>query len=104
LYNEKDLKNDQDSLPSSHESIQGNHGFSVELSSKKYINRVSLFTTRKEEVLVEGTIGSMEVLDILEGAVLHVKGSQGTIMIDLCEEKLKDLLNKERKKTSQKGD
>ena len=70
------------------------HGFSVELKAKSHIRSISLSNAEREGVLLEGTIGQIEELDILEGAVLQIKGTHGTIMVDLCENKLRELLEK----------
>ena len=72
----------------------GGHGFSVELKAKSHVRSISLSNSGREGVLLEGTIGQIEELDILEGAVLQIKGTHGTIMVDLCEDKLRELLEK----------
>ena len=70
------------------------HGFSVELRAKRYVRSIYISNAEREGVLIEGTIGEIEGLDILEGAVLQIKGTHGTIMVDLCEDKLRALLEK----------
>ncbi|NQT09286.1 hypothetical protein HQ586_09430 [Candidatus Bathyarchaeota archaeon] len=70
------------------------HGFSVELKAKSHVRSISLSNSGREGVLLEGTIGEIEELDILEGAVLQIKGKHGTIMVDLSEDKLRELLDK----------
>lgn len=81
------------------------HGFSVELKAKKHVRNISLSNSGREGVLLEGTIGQIEELDILEGTVLQIKGTHGTIMVDLCEKKLRELLDKKVSKslTSNEG-
>jgi hypothetical protein len=73
---------------------ENGHGFSVELKRKNHVRSISISNTDREGVLLEGTIGQIEELDILEGAVLQIKGTHGTIMVDLCEDKLRALLEK----------
>ena len=80
------------------ENPEGGHGFSVELASKRSIKSISLSEDGREGVLMEGTIGQIEELEVLDGAVLQIKGSQGTIMVDLCEVKLRKLLDKKGSK------
>ena len=70
------------------------HGFSVELKRKSHVRSISISNSDREGVLLEGTIGQIEELDILEGAVLQIKGTHGTIMVDICEDKLRALLDK----------
>lgn len=76
----------------------GGHGFSVELKAKRHVRSISLTNAEREGVLLEGTIGEIEELDILEGAVLQIKGTHGTIMVDLSEKKLRELLDKKMSK------
>jgi hypothetical protein len=73
---------------------ENGHGFSVELKRKNHVRSISISNSNREGVLLEGTIGQIEELDILEGAVLQIKGTHGTIMVDLCEDKLRALLEK----------
>ena len=73
---------------------ENGHGFSVELKRKSHVRSISISNSDREGVLLEGTIGQIEELDILEGAVLQIKGTHGTIMVDLCEDKLRALLEK----------
>ena len=84
---------------------EGGHGFSVELKAKRHVRSISISNSDREGVLLEGTIGQIEELDILEGAVLQIKGTHGTIMVDLCEDKLRALLEKKVSKrvTSNEG-
>ena len=74
------------------------HGFSVELKRKNHVRSISISNSEREGVLLEGTIGDVEELDILDGAVLQIKGTHGTIMVDLCEDKLRALIEKKASK------
>jgi hypothetical protein len=75
-------------------NAENGHGFSVELKRKNHVRSISISNSDREGVLLEGTIGQIEELDILEGTVLQIKGTHGTIMVDLCEDKLRALLDK----------
>jgi len=39
-------------------------------------------------VLFEGVLGKLEELEVIEEKVLRIKGSKGTLMVDLSEEEL----------------
>ncbi|TRO47180.1 hypothetical protein E2P65_04760 [Candidatus Bathyarchaeota archaeon] len=84
---------------------ENGHGFSVELRRKNHVRSISISNSDREGVLLEGTIGEIEELDILDGAVLQIKGTHGTIMVDLCEDKLRALLEKKvtKRVTSDEG-
>ncbi len=70
------------------------HGFSVELESKDYVKNMSLSNEDREGVLFEGTLGELDELGFLEGAVLFIKGSHGSLMVDLTEEEFRMMLSK----------
>jgi len=73
----------------------GGHGFSVELKAKRYVRRISLSNGHHEAVLIEGVLGELVDLSILEGTVLRVEGTNGTLMLDLSEDELLKVLRKE---------
>lgn len=64
------------------------HGFSVRLKSKEHIINISMTEKGTETVLFEGVLGKLEELELIEGTVLRIKGSKGTLMVDLSEEEL----------------
>jgi len=55
-----------------------------------------------EAVLLEGVLGELEDLEVLDETVLRIAGSNGTLMIDLTEDELRDMLFK--KKGAEKDD
>jgi len=73
---------------------EDSHSFSVELKSKKYVTSVSLSDNGRERVLVEGVLGELEELDVLEGKVFQLKGANGNLTLDLTEEEISRMLTK----------
>jgi hypothetical protein len=71
-------------------------GFSVEMISKEHVRTISVSDKGREGVLFEGVLGELENLEMLEGSVLSVRGSHGTLMVDLTEEELRGLLTKKK--------
>jgi len=49
-----------------------------------------------EAVLLEGILGELEGLEIIEEAVLRITGTNGTLMIDLTEDELRDMISKKK--------
>jgi hypothetical protein len=78
--------------------------FSVELKSRNSVRYASLgdekkgVDGRKYAVLVEGTLGSLESLGLVEGALLEVVGSEGVLHLDLSSRDLDQLLISSRQK------
>jgi len=74
----------------------GKHTFSIELKSKEYLKLVAMPNGAKDNVLIEGFLGDLEAVDLVEGAMLEIQGSNGTFKIDLKEEELNKLFKNGR--------
>ena len=72
-----------------------NHGFSVELKSKEFVKSITL-SDDKQGVLLEGVLGQLEELALMEGSVLLLRGSHGMLMLDLKEGELLNMLKKNK--------
>ena len=72
--------------------------FSVELKSKKFVKSFSLSNKGREGVLIEGGLGELEEIGILEDAILLIHGTTGTLRVDLAEDELRKMLAKKEKK------
>ena len=72
----------------------GKHAFSVELKSKEYMKRVAIPDEAGDNVLIEGFLGELEEIGLVEGVMLEVKGANGILRMDLNEEELNTLLKK----------
>ena len=72
----------------------GKHAFSIELKSKEYLKLVAMPNGAKDSVLIEGFFGDIELLDLVEGAMLELQGTNGTLKMDLKEEELNLLCNR----------
>ncbi len=72
------------------------HSFSVQLKSKDHVTNISMSEKSGEAVLLEGVLGELEGLEILEETVLRIAGTNGTLMIDLTEDELRDMLSKKK--------
>jgi len=49
-------------------------------------------TENDAKVLIEGFLGDIESLGIIEGVMLEINGSNGTLKMDLSEEEISKLL------------
>jgi hypothetical protein len=68
-----------------------NRGFSVELESKKYMRNVTISNNQFSKVLLEGELGQLVKLSMIEGEVLEIMGQFGIIRIDVKETELEQL-------------
>jgi len=84
---------------SSRSKKEGEHAFSIELKSKEYVKRVSIPNETGDNVLIEGFLGELEELGLVEGVMLKIKGASGILRMDLQEKELKELLPKRRCKS-----
>ena len=67
------------------------NGFSVEMRSRDHLDAI-LFSEDTRGVLIEGTLGELEELGLFEETVLVVKGTKGTLMVDLKPDDLKEMV------------
>ena len=70
------------------------HTISIELKSKEYLKLVAMPNGAKDNVLIEGFLGELEVIELVEGAMLEIQGTNGTFKMDLKEEELTRLCNR----------
>ncbi len=72
------------------------HSFSVQLKSKDHVTNISMSEKSGEAVFLEGVLGELEGLEVIEETVLRIAGTNGTLMIDLTEDELRDMLFKKK--------
>ena len=70
------------------------HTFSIELKSKEYLKLVAMPNGARDNVLLEGFLGDLGVIDLVEGAMLEIQGTNGSFKMDLTEEELTRLCNR----------
>ena len=75
------------------------HSFSIELKSKKHIKTIALTNKIQNRILLEGSLGKLEEITLIEGRVVELKGVNGTLRLDICEDELMQLLKPKKKKT-----
>lgn len=73
---------------------EGNHAFSIELKSKEFLRNIVISNRTGETVLVEGFLGELEELNLVEDAMLELRGSNGVLRIDIKEDELRKLFNR----------
>ena len=74
----------------------GEHMFSIELKSKEHIKNIVLTNAGTGNVLMEGFLGKLETLSFTEGIMFEIKGSKGSLKMDLSKKEMKRLLPKKK--------
>ena len=67
------------------------HAFSIELKSREYLKLVAIPNDSGDNVLFEGFLGELEAVDLVEDVMLEIRGTNGTLKMDLKEEELNRL-------------
>ena len=62
--------------------------FSVEMGSKKHLVNVSISDKSYERVLIEGFLGKLTEIEMIEDSLLEFKGTNGVLRIDMSKEEL----------------
>ena len=70
------------------------HAFSIDLISREYLKLVAIPNDTGDNVLIEGFLGELEAVDLVEGVMLEIRGTNGTLKMDLKEEELNKLFNR----------
>ena len=67
---------------------KGRHSFSIEMTSKRDIDTISVSNESKAEVMFEGELGGLVQVEFIEGIIMQITGENGVIRIDLTEKEL----------------
>jgi len=71
-------------------ATRGERSFSVELKTSEGLDTISISKRESGGVLVEGILGRLERACFVEGSILEVKGSDGTLRVDLGSDELRN--------------
>ena len=75
--------------------------FSVEITSKSHVKTISLSDEAHERVLLEGDLGELRELSLVEGDVLEFMGVNGILRINVAEEQLHQALTRKSRVVQQ---
>jgi len=70
------------------------HSFSLELEGKEHLKRFSILNDSGNRVLLEGFVGELKEISLIEGSMLEVRGSNGILRIEMTEQELTRALKK----------
>ncbi len=69
-------------------------GFTAEISSKRYVKNVSISNEAHDRVLFEGVFGELQEVYMVDDRVLEIKGTEGTLRIDVTKQELAHIFEK----------
>jgi hypothetical protein len=72
-------------------------GFSVEMDSKNHVRSLVVSDESRGKVLIEGNLGELRELEMVEEIVLQMKGTKGTLRVDLDNRDIRKLLEKKER-------
>ena len=67
------------------------HSFSIQLKSKKFVKNL-IITDEGGKVVIEGYLGRMKSLKIVEDIMLEIEGDYGSIFLDFDEKQIEKIL------------
>jgi hypothetical protein len=71
------------------------HTFSIEMKSKSSLNHISLSDISAEPVLIQGELGRLDEIYFQEEVILEIRGSKGTLRLDISRKEIEKFLARE---------
>jgi hypothetical protein len=76
-----------------------NTSFSIELVSRNQVKRVSLPDGSGDRLMVEGYLGELTGMELVEDILLEIRGTSGILRIELSREELENALKRKRERS-----
>lgn len=73
---------------------KSNLSFSFELNSREYIKRVSLPSGKGDRLMIEGSLGKLINVGLVEDVMLEIHGVDGIMRIEIARDELEKGLKK----------
>lgn len=80
------------------------HGFSIEMKSKKYVKNMSISDEAHGRVLFEGNLGELRELSFVEGDVLEFTGIYGVLRVNIPRIQFQRLTKENHESSSELGE
>ena len=64
------------------------HAFSIELKSRQHLRSLKLGDEKQEQIFIEGFLGELSDLKLVEGSMLEVTGANGILRLDVTQDEL----------------
>ncbi|MFW9849495.1 MAG: hypothetical protein ACFFF4_10150 [Candidatus Thorarchaeota archaeon] len=83
-------------------SYRKKHSFSLEIRERSAITNFQMSADPKEVFLIEGYLGDILSIQIVEDLVLEIEGTNGTLRMDFDKEELLELIKGSRQNSSRR--
>ena len=70
------------------------HAFSIEMTSREHLQQISLSDKVDTNVLIEGYLGDLKTMELIDGVLLEIHCHNGIFRLDITSEELQKLFNK----------
>jgi hypothetical protein len=70
--------------------------FSVEIELKKHLTNVSISNKPHERVVIEGFLGELSEIEMIEDVLIQFTGVNGVLRIDLSKDELWDKFSRKK--------
>ena len=70
--------------------------FCIEFNSRDYIKRVSLPEGSGDRLVIEGILGELEAMKLIEDIMLEIRGAHGVLRLGMTREELEKTLRRRR--------
>jgi hypothetical protein len=64
------------------------HSFSVELKTEGAVRRMSFIDEENGQVFLEGCLGKLTSINMVEGIMLEIEGDNGTLRLDITQKEI----------------
>lgn len=71
---------------------QDKHAFSIEMNSKQYVKQIIVTNDVHNKVLFEGFLGDLRAIKLIDGEMLKIEGSHGTLRLDILAKDLESIV------------
>lgn len=79
------------------------HAFSIEMPSREHLRHITLSNKADMGVLVEGHLGSIKTVSLIDGVLLEIHGCNGILRLDITPQDLQMLINQDHHNDHMRG-
>ena len=66
----------------------GEHGFSVEIQSERFVKRMTFLDSETAHFFFEGFLGQLQSVSMLDDLMLEIEGANGVMRVDITRQEI----------------